>query len=82
MCYQLEEQYSACRCPYYTHAIDRCAAYGRPGHGIERRIIYVGYACSVHTSRNSQYAGQYEYSDSGHYSGGGSSSGKSSSRYR
>ncbi|PNY21679.1 Uncharacterized protein TCAP_07230 [Tolypocladium capitatum] len=26
MCYQLVELYSACRCLYYQHAIDRCAS--------------------------------------------------------
>jgi hypothetical protein len=38
MCYQLFELYSACRCLYYQHAVDRCAAYGRPGHGIQTEI--------------------------------------------
>ncbi|KAL7959869.1 hypothetical protein V8C34DRAFT_303566 [Trichoderma compactum] len=54
MCYQLVELYSACRCLYYQHAIDRCAAYGRPGHNIEQRTIYVdsGYG-SGHSSRKS-----------------------------
>jgi len=49
MCYQLVEFYSTCRCLYYQHAVDRCGAYGRPGHGIQRRTILVGYACSDHT---------------------------------
>ncbi|KAH7322667.1 hypothetical protein B0I35DRAFT_426223 [Stachybotrys elegans] len=50
MCYQLLELYSACRCAYYQHAIDRCAAYGRPNHHIQERTIYVGYPCPVHSS--------------------------------
>jgi len=82
MCYQLIEYYSACGCLYYQHAIDRCAAYGRPGHGIEVREIPVGYACGVHTSHSSGYDYQYtsEYSDSGYYSG--RSSRRSRDRYR
>ncbi|POR34644.1 Uncharacterized protein TPAR_05165 [Tolypocladium paradoxum] len=68
MCYQLVELYSACRCLYYQHAIDRCASYGRPGHGIQQRTIYVGYACSAHSSRNAQYASPQSYSDSGYHS--------------
>ncbi|KAK1717025.1 uncharacterized protein BDZ83DRAFT_748865 [Colletotrichum acutatum] len=53
MCYQLVELYSACRCLYYQHAIDRCAAYGRPGHSIQNRTILVGYACHAHSSSHS-----------------------------
>lgn len=72
MCYQLVELYSACRCLYYQHAVDRCAAYGRPGHGIQRRTILVGYACSEH-SRSANYGygdySQAQYSDSGYHSG-------------
>ncbi|KAK1750617.1 hypothetical protein QBC47DRAFT_365217 [Echria macrotheca] len=73
MCYQLVELYSACRCLYYQHAVDRCAAYGRPGHGIQRRTILVGYACSEHSSsRGASYYSDYaqaQYSDSGYHSG-------------
>ncbi|KAK4452443.1 hypothetical protein QBC34DRAFT_447043 [Podospora aff. communis PSN243] len=83
MCYQLVELYSACRCLYYQHAVDRCAAYGRPGHGIQRRTILVGYACSEHTQRSAySYGGDYsqvQYSDSGYQS---SRSHKSSRGYR
>ncbi|KAK3904147.1 hypothetical protein C8A05DRAFT_13945 [Staphylotrichum tortipilum] len=77
MCYQLVELYSACRCLYYQHAVDRCAAYGRPGHGIQRRTILVGYACSDHTSHSSGYdysSYSSQYSDSGYYSGRSSKS--------
>lgn len=76
MCYQVVELYSACRCLYYQHAVDRCAAYGRPGHHITKRTILVGYACSDHSRGNSygQYASsQHTYSDSGYYSGHSSS---------
>ncbi|KAH8891655.1 hypothetical protein GQ53DRAFT_648676 [Thozetella sp. PMI_491] len=47
MCYQVMELYSACRCLYYQHAIDRCDSYGR--HPIQRRTILVGYACIDHS---------------------------------
>lgn len=49
MCYRILEQYSECGCLYYQHPVDRCAAYGRPNHGVELRTVYVGYACSEHT---------------------------------
>ncbi|TDZ61886.1 hypothetical protein CTRI78_v004017 [Colletotrichum trifolii] len=49
MCYQLFELYSVCRCLYYQHAIDRCAAHGRGGHSIQNRTILVGYACDAHS---------------------------------
>ncbi|VUC28546.1 unnamed protein product [Clonostachys rosea] len=69
MCYQVVELYSACKCLYYKHAVDRCVSYGRKGHYTEQRTIYVGYACAVHTSSYSQPSGNYSYSDSGYYSG-------------
>lgn len=50
MCYQITEYYSACRCVYYIHAVDLCAAFDRPGHGVQKRKILVGYACSSHNS--------------------------------
>jgi len=72
MCYQVVELYSACRCLYFQHAVDRCAAYGRPGHGIQRKTILVGYACSEHSQRGSNYGygdySQAQYSDSGYQS--------------
>lgn len=71
MCYQLVELYSACRCLYYQHAVDRCAAYGRPNHYVEQRTIFVGYACSMHTGHAAQYSSQYGHAD---YSGHSSSS--------
>lgn len=48
MCYQLIERYSACRCLYYLHAVDKCASYGRRGHTATSREIAVGYACPSH----------------------------------
>ncbi|CAG8951572.1 hypothetical protein HYFRA_00007488 [Hymenoscyphus fraxineus] len=32
MCYLVVEKYSVCRCIYYQHNIDMCAAYGTPIH--------------------------------------------------
>jgi hypothetical protein len=55
MCYQITEYYSACHCVYYLHAVDRCAAFDRPGHGVQKRQILVGYACSAHTSSTSSH---------------------------
>ncbi|KAI0883508.1 uncharacterized protein GGS22DRAFT_167176 [Annulohypoxylon maeteangense] len=49
MCYQLIERYSACRCLYYLHAVDRCPDFGQPGHDISTRTILIGYACIKHT---------------------------------
>ncbi|CAJ2503130.1 Uu.00g105240.m01.CDS01 [Anthostomella pinea] len=71
MCYQLLEIYSACRCLYYQHSVDRCAAYGRPGHGVTKKTILVGYQCQEHSQSSGygSYAGGQTYSDSGYYSG-------------
>ncbi|KAI1111745.1 hypothetical protein F5Y14DRAFT_302516 [Nemania sp. NC0429] len=52
MCYQVVELYAACRCIYYQHAVDKCGAYGRPGHAISKRTIPVGYTCSLHAPGN------------------------------
>jgi hypothetical protein len=79
MCYQLVELYSACRCLYYQHAVDRCAGYGRPGHGVQQRTILVGYACGAHTESSRQYSSGYTHSSSSHY---GSYSSGGSSHYR
>ncbi|KAL2148338.1 hypothetical protein VTH82DRAFT_2258 [Thermothelomyces myriococcoides] len=57
MCYQLVELYSHCRCLYYQHAVDRCAAYGRPGHGIQMRTIL--YSDSGYYSGRSSRSGGY-----------------------
>jgi hypothetical protein len=76
MCYQLVERYSACRCLYYEHAVDRCPSYGRRGHGITRRTILVGYTCNLHAQHDSRYVSydQPIYSDSGSHSGHSSKS--------
>ena len=47
--YQIIEVYSACRCVYYQHPVDRGPFYGRPGAHITKRIILVGYNCSNHS---------------------------------
>ncbi|KAK0741219.1 hypothetical protein B0T18DRAFT_303442, partial [Schizothecium vesticola] len=74
MCYLLVELYSACRCLYYQHAVDRCAAYGRPGHGVQTRTILVGYACGDHSRgasySQSSYAAEPDYPDSSYHSSG------------
>lgn len=54
MCYQVLELYSACRCLYYQHAVDRCPRYGKRGHGITNRTILVGYACFNHAGDEAQ----------------------------
>ncbi|KAI0545854.1 hypothetical protein F4679DRAFT_559546, partial [Xylaria curta] len=69
MCYQVIEVYAACRCLYYQHPADRCASYGRPGHGISKRTIPVGYACSEHSQDTTPDERQLpRYIDSGYYS--------------
>jgi hypothetical protein len=64
MCYQVVERYSVCRCLYYKHAIDPCAALGKRGHGIQEKTILVGYSCSTHgLSRAEEHAVSIEKSD-------------------
>ncbi|KAH7188080.1 uncharacterized protein B0J16DRAFT_396250 [Fusarium flagelliforme] len=60
MCYQLTELYTACRCVYYIHAVDRCAAYHRRGHSVQKRTILVGYTCSSHCPSNAGSTGIVE----------------------
>jgi hypothetical protein len=48
MCYQVVERFSSCRCLYYKHAIDPCAAHGQEAHVIEEKTVLVGYACPSH----------------------------------
>jgi hypothetical protein len=38
--------------PLNQHPVDRCAMYRRPGHGLIRRTILVGYACQNHSLRS------------------------------
>lgn len=54
MCYQVIERYSVCRCLYYKHAIDPCAAHGQRGHTVQEKTVLVGYACSSHSSHRPQ----------------------------
>ncbi|KAF5845963.1 hypothetical protein GGP41_008450 [Bipolaris sorokiniana] len=39
MCYQVVERYSVCRCLYYKHAIDPCAAHGQRGHMVQEKTV-------------------------------------------
>ncbi|KAH8589688.1 hypothetical protein B0O99DRAFT_655304 [Bisporella sp. PMI_857] len=41
MCYVVVERYSVCRCLYYKHSIDMCAAYGTSGHRITERTVLI-----------------------------------------
>jgi hypothetical protein len=50
MCYQVVERYSVCRCLYYKHAIDPCAAGGQRGHVVQEKTVLVAYACALHSS--------------------------------
>lgn len=45
MCYQVVERYSVCRCLYYQHAVDPCAAHGQRGHMVQEKTVLVGYTC-------------------------------------
>ncbi|KAF2250610.1 hypothetical protein BU26DRAFT_383629, partial [Trematosphaeria pertusa] len=48
MCFQVVERYSVCRCLYYKHAIDPCAAHGQSGHAAQEKTVLVGEACGPH----------------------------------
>lgn len=52
MCYRLVERYSVCRCVYYEHNIDMCAAANQQGHRIQEKTILVGYLCGHHSDRD------------------------------
>lgn len=81
MCYRVVERYSVCRCLYYKHSIDMCAAANQQGHIVQEKTILVGYLCDDHSSRqSSQHSGRSgsRYSDSGY----GSRDRHSSSRHR
>jgi hypothetical protein len=45
MCIQVVERYSVCRCLYYKHAVDPCAARAQRGHSVQEKTVLVGYAC-------------------------------------
>src|SRR5437762_5332781 len=49
MCYFVVERYSVCRCLYYKHSIDMCAAHETDGHPVQERTVLVGYACERHS---------------------------------
>lgn len=53
MCYRLVERFSVCRCVYYKHNIDMCAAANQQGHAIQEKTILVGYLCGVHSDSDS-----------------------------
>lgn len=48
MCLQITERYSVCKCLYYRHSVDPCAARGQRGHGVREKTVLVGYACDAH----------------------------------
>ncbi|TLD11880.1 hypothetical protein PspLS_11300 [Pyricularia sp. CBS 133598] len=48
----LTELFTSCRCLYYEHAVDRCSSYGRRGHTIQRRTLFVGYWCAKHSQNH------------------------------
>ena len=83
MCYLVVERYSVCRCLYYKHSIDMCAAYGTQGHPIQERTVLVGYACENHSAhRDQQQSSSRGYSDSGYGTASHRSHRHSSHRHR
>ncbi|KAL3422551.1 hypothetical protein PVAG01_06707 [Phlyctema vagabunda] len=67
MCYLVVERYSVCRCLYYKHSVDMCAAYGQQGHRIHEKTVLVGYACEAHSAAYQAQPSSYEgYPDSGY----------------
>jgi hypothetical protein len=74
MCIQIVELYAVCKCIYYRHGIDRCAAYGHAGHQIVEKVIYVGYTCGTHSQQRQGSSSAVRYAglpDSGYSSAGG-----------
>jgi hypothetical protein len=63
MCYQVVERYSVCRCLYYKHAIDPCAAHGQRGHIAQEKTVLVGYACNLHSSHRPMTTYNLQYTD-------------------
>lgn len=83
MCYRLVERHAVCRCLYYRHSVDMCAAANQAGHTVQEKTILVGYLCSIHSaSRDNQSSGSRDsdYADSGY--GSRDSHRHSSSRHR
>lgn len=72
MCIQIVERYSVCRCLYYKHAVDPCSARSQRGHGVQEKIVLVGYACANHSRHSAQPSTQRprQLPDSGYASGG------------
>ncbi|EMC98700.1 hypothetical protein BAUCODRAFT_65578 [Baudoinia panamericana UAMH 10762] len=71
MCIQVVERYSVCRCLYYKHAVDPCAARSQRGHHVQERVVLVGYACSQHSRHRSTpvfHTQQHSQPDSGYAS--------------
>lgn len=68
MCYLVVERYSVCRCLFYKHSVDMCAAWGQEGHPIQERTVLVGYACEKHSQYQEPQAPSSRdgYSDSGY----------------
>lgn len=48
MCYQVVEVFTVCRCPYYRHAVDPCVCIGTKDHGVQEKVVLVGYICEAH----------------------------------
>ena len=83
MCYLVVERFSVCRCLYYKHSIDMCAAYGTQGHPIQERTVLVGYACERHSgNQDNQQSSSRGYSDSGYGTASHRSHRHSSHRHR
>ncbi|KAF2770235.1 hypothetical protein EJ03DRAFT_270861 [Teratosphaeria nubilosa] len=73
MCIQVVERFSVCRCLYYRHSIDPCAARSQRGHIIQEKIVLVGYACDQHSRRRTEPPVDrqpHPHPDSGYSSGG------------
>lgn len=49
MCIRVIELFAVCRCVYHTHGVDQCNSYGTLGHGVQDRVVLVGYACREHS---------------------------------
>jgi len=54
MCIQIVERYAVCRCLYYRHAVDPCAARGQRGHVVQERTVLVGYLCEQHSRQRAR----------------------------
>ncbi|OAF59900.1 hypothetical protein VC83_03029 [Pseudogymnoascus destructans] len=59
MCYRLVERFSVCRCVYYEHSIDMCAAANQHGHRIQEKTILVGYLCGHHSDQDTHQSSSF-----------------------